>query len=510
MSQNAQLQQLGHTLANATFRQYAGTLLAIEDENGSLTDSFILNEAQLIVYREIERQRKAGRPIRVLILKGRQQGMSTLCQMRLTWRMLTRPGARCLTVGHSLASVHELYGKFDRAIKELPEFLRPAYEPGGERGRRQRFTDPLRSSYRADSAHDPEGVGRGMTIQFAHLTEVPQWSKPDETMQAILATIPDHPETEVLVETTAKGAAGWFYEAWIEAMRDMDKGIEPEFVPVFVPWFKTSRYARKRRAGEPQLDKREAKWRDEHGVTNEQAYWYRDQRKKFGERVTEEYPSTWREAFLASGVSYFQRSAMEFYREHRRDPDRRGQYKVYPGTDTAAFAKDAFGPTHIFEAPIDGHRYVAGIDFASGRAKDNSSIIVIDADTRKVVATHQSKMLPNDVLVEAICLGKTYNTALLVPERNGIGQMAVDRLLDEYNYPTNLPRDGPFQGPSPPRRSLRVGHLHGFSQVPVGGNGALRPHQVDRHSRHPRGGGDGHVRVHGRGGRARRCHARCS
>jgi hypothetical protein len=429
---------LAQALAGATFQQYAAALLQIENEKGELVP-FELNEAQKVVYSEIKRQQHAGRPVRILILKGRQQGMSTLSQMRLAWWAFTRPGVRCLTVGHNLAAVHDLYGKFERAHRSLPDILRPDVEPGGERGRRMKFADPNRSAYRADSAHDPEGVGRGMTVQVAHLTEIPQWSKPDETMQAVLATIPDDPDTEVLVETTAKGASGWFYETWIAAMRDMEKGIEPEFVPVFVPWYKTARYKRARRPGEPTLDRREVKFRDEYGLTNEQVYWYRDQRRKYGERVTEEYPSRWEEAFLSSGLPFFRREILEFYRENRLDPLKIGSFKAYPGTGKFAFRAELDGATHLFEPPQPGHRYSIGVDYASGRAKDSSAIVVIDIETKKVVATHQSKWLPDDVNVEAYCLGWMYQhdgqPALLIPERNGIGQALVDRLVNDFGYP---------------------------------------------------------------------------
>lgn len=369
--------------------------------------------------------------------------MSTLCQMLIAHRMFTQPGVRCLTVGHNLAAVHDLYGKFDRALKMLPDFLRPDTEPGGERGRRMKLADPLRSSYRADSAHDPEGVGRGMTVQVAHLTEIPQWSKPDETMQAVLATIPDGPQTMILVETTAKGASGWFYEAWMKAQRKLARGEEPEFYPVFVPWFKTSRYARKRRSGEPQLSKGEREFRDRYSLRNEQVYWYRDQRDRYGERVTEEFPSNWEEAFLSSGIPYFKRDILKWLREDRiRSDFQSGMFVRYGDTGRYSFRKEDFAPTRIFETPNHRHRYVVGIDFASGRAKDSSAIVVIDVDAKRVVATHQSKWDPNDVLMEAVCLGRWYRTgegedavpALLLPERNGIGQPFVDKLVNEIGY----------------------------------------------------------------------------
>lgn len=428
------LEGLGVGLAKATFQQFGRAVLKIEDERGLIVP-FELNEAQLEVYREIKRQEASGRAIRILILKGRQQGMSTLCQMRLLWRMLTRPGSRCQTVGHNLAGIHELYGKVDRGIRELPDFLRPDLEPGGERGRRMRFADPLRSSYRGDSAADPEQVGRGTTIQYAHLTEIPQWARPDETMQAVLATIPDYPDTEIYVETTAKGASGWFYETWIDSIRAVERGEEPEFVPVFVPWFKTARYARKQRPGEPPLDRNERAFKKQYGLTDEQVLWYRDQRKRFGERVTEEYPSSWEEAFLSSGLPFFRRDSLEFYRERRREPDRKGHFRLDRETGKASFELEAFGPTWVFSQPVPEHRYSVGVDFASGRARDYSTIVVIDVDGKEIVATHQSKLLPDDVLTEAVALARIYNDAIIVPERSGIGQSPVDRLVNEWGYP---------------------------------------------------------------------------
>ena len=435
---------LARVIADATFRQYAKTFLRIEDQRGVIVP-FELNEAQIIVDNEVERQIAAGRPIRVLVLKGRQQGVSTYAQGRLAHRALTQR-TRALTVGHVLPAVHELWSKLDRFWKEIgaSDFakqlakagitLQPPLEPGmGDKGRRTVFADPLGSVCRYDSAADPESVGRGMTVHMAHLTEIPQWSKPDETMQAVLATISNDPSTMIFVETTAKGASGWFFDTWIKAMNDVSRGIEPEFYPVFVEWWHTQRYARKRRPGEHALERNEKAFRDKYSLTNEQCYWYRDQRSIYGERVVEEFPSNWQEAFLSSGLPYFLREVMKEYRESTRPADRVGSFRLYDGLK-AIWEKQPGAPTHIFEDPQEGHRYAAGLDFASGRAKDFNTIVVIDVDTLRVVATHKSKWLPDQMLDEAVCLGKIFNMALLVPERNGIGQALVDRLTNDIGY----------------------------------------------------------------------------
>lgn len=440
-------ENIARLIHDAPFATYAEKFLTIEDEKGNLVP-FKLNEAQQIVDAEVERQMAAGRPVRVLILKGRQQGCSTYAMGRVLHRCFTRPGTKCHVVGHALASIHglydkvarghrELYSRMDQALRSALGLNPPPIEPGGERGRRVSFSDPLRSSVRFDSAHDPEGVGRGLTSQVVVATETPQWKRADETVQALLATISDDPDTMVIVENTAKGAQGWFHQAFVESMRLQDQGIEPEMVAIFVPWFKTPRYARKRRPGEPGLTSREQQFKAEYELTEQQVLWYRDQRRKYGERVTEEYPSNWREAFLSSGMPFFQREAMVRLREERRAPDKRGRWRGYKVGERThyKFTTDSFGPTCIYEGPIDTHRYVVGVDFASGRAKDHSGVVVIDVETKQVVATHRSQNLPDEVLIEAVLLGKAYGNALLVPERSGIGQALVDRLVNEIRYP---------------------------------------------------------------------------
>jgi len=252
-------------------------------------------------------------------------------------------------------------------------------------------------------------------------------------MQAVLATIPDDPSTMVIVESTPKGSSGWLYETWQKSSSEMRRGEEPEFVPIFIEWWHTKRYSRKRRPGERPLDGSEKKWRDKWKVSDQQAYWYRDQRRKYGDRVVEEFGSCAEEAFLASGLPYFLREVMIEYRQATRPADRVGSFRLYDGKK-AIWEKQPGAPTHIFSDPEEGHRYVAGIDFASGRAKDFNTIVVVDADSLNVVATHKSKWLPDQMLDEAVCLGKIFNMALLVPERNGIGQALVDRLTNELGY----------------------------------------------------------------------------
>lgn len=378
--------------------------------------------------------------------------MSTYVQARIFHRCITRR-TRALTVGHQLPPCHELYGKFERAYKELANLpvaqelakggihLQPPMEAGaGERNRRFVLEDPLGSVARYDSAADPDSVGRGMSFSVFHATENPLWSKPSTTMTAVLAAVGNGPETEVYVETTANGASGWFFDQWEAAMLDLKRGSEPEYYPVFVPWFVTKHYRRKRRSGEPGLTKQEREFQQKFKLDTDQVLWYRDERRRYGDKVLQEYPSTPEEAFLSSGLPYFEREAMEAYRQASNDsvPLRSGRYQMV-AEKVAVWNEQPGEATRIYGNPEEGSRYSIGVDFASGRAKDFSAIVVIDVDKREVVATHKSKWRPDDVLQEAVLLGMTYKgpdgrPALIVPERNGIGQALVDRLVHDLKY----------------------------------------------------------------------------
>lgn len=450
-------------LRNASFPQRARAIYKIEDKEGNLVP-FELNESQKIVYREVVRQRKNGRPVRLLILKGRQQGMSTLCQGLIFDECLFRWGTKAITVGHKLDATNDLFTKPETMYDNLPDGigLRPEVK-SRELGRRMRYDSPVRSYMRADSAHKSGEVGRSGTFQLAHLTEVPQWKDPDDTMQAVLSCIPDHNDTMVMIETTAKGTSDWFYRQWVKGISDMEKGVEPEFVPVFVPWYKEKRYKRSRRPGEPELTSSEQKLMEQHGITEEQMLWYRDKTSALGEKVSEEYPFTWREAFLSAGLPFIKRTSIGRMRKRARPALLQGTFEVKrdrkTGVSVAKFAERPQGPTHLFEKRDRAHRYSVGFDPATGRAADSSAIAVLCADTNRVVATHQSKMLPDRALKEAYLLAKYFNDAVIVPERTGIGQTLVDRLVDDLGY-VNV-----YIDESPNAVKRKSGNRYGFDTV---------------------------------------------
>lgn len=361
--------------------------------------------------------------------------MSTFCQAFIAWKILTTPRIRAGVVGHKLQPVGDLYSKLETIIEELPEWF-GARIASKKDGRRIKLEN--NASVTFESAHVPGAVGRGGTRQVLHLTETPQWADEDESMQAMKPVIRDAPGTYVFVETTAKGASGWFHDRFRDGMRALDKGEEPEWVPVFVPWFLTREYRRPRRVGERPLSQSERSFKAKYGLTTEQCLWHRDQCNDLGERVHEEFPSCWEDAFLHSGAPFFRTDAIEWVQslvKKQGPPIKQGLFRNAGAR--AVFETRTSGPTHIFEKAQPEHRYSVGVDFASGTASDFNSITVIDWDAEgggRVVATHRSKLSADATLHEAWLLAEHYNKAVIVGDRTGIGEPVMRRLHEEIHY----------------------------------------------------------------------------
>jgi protein-L-isoaspartate O-methyltransferase len=70
---------------------------------------FIFNEAQQEINRQLEQQLKEKGRVRALILKARQQGISTYCTARTAWKSYFTPNARSVVMAHDSATSDALF-----------------------------------------------------------------------------------------------------------------------------------------------------------------------------------------------------------------------------------------------------------------------------------------------------------------------------------------------------------------------------------------------------------------
>ena len=195
---------------------------------------FDLNQAQDYVHARLEFQRLTTGKIRALILKGRQQGMSTYVQGRFFQKVTTNTGIRAFILTHEQDATENLFEMAERYYEMLPLWMQPNL---GTSNAKELHFDVLDSGYKVGTAGN-KSVGRSGTIQLFHGSEVAYWANAPAHAKGIMQSIANAPGTEVILESTANGINNFFYEQWRLAERG-----ESEYIPIFVPWYWQDEYS---------------------------------------------------------------------------------------------------------------------------------------------------------------------------------------------------------------------------------------------------------------------------
>ena len=279
------------------FHFYARNCLSIRTK-GKGIQPLILNGAQQYIHDQLQKQLKETGKVRAILLKGRQQGASTLIQGRFVWRTTHNKGVRAFILTHDGESTNALFEMTERYYDSLPSFVKPTTSAANAK---ELHFDKLDSGYKIGTAGN-KAVGRGQTIQYFHGSEVAFWMNASEHTKGIMQAVPDADGTEVIWESTANGVGNFFHEQWKLA----EKGLS-EFQAIFVPWYWQDEY-RKKITDTINITHEEEELKEYYCLDDEQIFW---RRMKVAELTTDgidgekafkqEYPMNAAEAFQVSG-----------------------------------------------------------------------------------------------------------------------------------------------------------------------------------------------------------------
>jgi len=359
----------------------------IQTKDGRLAP-LVLNRPQELVAAKIERQKEATGRIRCLILKARQEGISTWVASRIYHGTTLWPNRRALVLADKLDRAGDIFGIYERFDREIPESLKP---PPRTSQRRREMSWTTDSRITVETAGDPD-AGRGATLAYVHASELAMWARAEETWTALMQAVPSD-GGEVYVESTAKGVGNLFHRLWQQA-----ESGESDWLAIFLPWWALPDYQRSVTDGErieieSSTDPWERKamddgieWEGElHTLGAEQLSWRRSKiRDDFlGDERTfrQEYPSTSREAFVTTGDGFFDPLALEEYDVRTRKPLHRG---TFIADDIGwRFQRGERGYVRVWEMPDrDGH-YVLGADTAEGRVAAAADSSLTDAEAER-------------------------------------------------------------------------------------------------------------------------------
>ena len=452
------------------FPFWAAMFAYIKRKGGGTDVLFRLNRPQRKLIKRLEKMRKAGKPIRLILLKARQWGGSTAIQIYMAWLQLVHEvGLNSLIIAHQGTGSDEIKDMFDRMIKSYPvemlHELGDAYAPNepkmvgvGKSG--NIFRVPQRNcKIKIGTAERPNSC-RGGDYNLVHLSEVALWKetdgkKPEDIVRSACSGILLRPYTMIVYESTPNGVGNFFHKEYLAAK----KGLS-QFEAMFVAWFEIEQYelqfegeadryefAKKlfanRRNEEIKSDREEPGtylWRLwEKGATLEAIHWYVSERSKYTNHgdMASEYPSDDIEAFTYSGRKVFSSEDVEQFRAGCRPPRRIGE--IYGTADEGEksiedlrFVKESDGRLYMWhdversdeEEVTD--RYLVVVDVCKGHTKnaDFADVLVLDRypmieGEQPVVAAEWHGHIDMDLLAwKSLQIAAYYNNALLVIESN--------------------------------------------------------------------------------------------
>ena len=354
----------------------------------------------------------------LLVLKGRQQGFTTLVTAyQLACSILNRnfQGYTLADKSDNSEAIFQNKAKFP--YSQLPEVLQPTEKFNN---RKQLLFEKLNSSWAVDTA--TKDVGRSRTVNFFHGSECAFWKDGIAPIQGALG--------EAFTKNCIK-----IYESTANGYNDYQKmwnsGVH---INCFYEWWRTSEYRISFRNDEYKAEflkkidtKKDWIWdrlrwlRDTQCLDAEQLFWYWNKYDKYLDKdlIKQEYPCTPQEAFLLSGKNVFDTAVILERLAQLDRPIKTGYFRYdYDGLKITniQWVNDKSGYIKLYDVPrlteycIGGDTAGEGSDFFTGH--------VLDAKTGQQVAVLKHQFDADQYVKQMYCLGIYYNTALIGIEAN--------------------------------------------------------------------------------------------
>ena len=419
------------------FEFWAARCATIRDKVTGRNVPFVLNAPQRRMLATMEQQRAKGQPVRIILLKARQWGGSTLVQMYMAWlQIVIHKQWNSLICGHLRQTSYAIKRMYNTLLRNYPkEFVEDGVKLEFRNFEGNSAVQQLcgRDCLLVLGSSRSEDAVRGYDLSLAHLTEVAFWAatpmhSPEDVLRSVSGTIAMIPDTVVVYESTANGMGNFFHNEWLRA-----KASAGDKCAIFVPWHEIEIYrmpVTDAKALWHSLDEYERNlWAD--GCTLEMIQWYHTKRREYSTHalMMAEFPSNDIEAFIGTDRCVFSTSALDQFSMHVRQPLYCGDITADYKTDrNVAFVESPSGPFKVWcERDIQApkRRYMVVVDVGGRTDKaDYSVILVMDThcdtpDVRPEVVAQWRGHIDHDLLAwKARQTARFYNNALLVIESN--------------------------------------------------------------------------------------------
>lgn len=402
---------------------YIESFMKVVDKSGKLVP-FILNPQQKQLLHDMDKYN--------IVLKSRQLGITTLSCAYSIYLACTNSNTTCLLVSYSIDSATSIFEKLKQLYNDLPESIRVDLIANNKK--ELKFVNGSRIICATCGSKD---VARGLTVRFAHLSEVGFMKDTvDKQLLAIEQSLT--PNGKIILESTANGL-NYFSELWNKAERK-----ESLYNPFFFSWIDDkrmfadeykmfcSRYINLhgKLPTADELDDTEKSLYN-LGASIEQLTWRRLKMANSSESsFTQEFPSNPIEAFISTGSNIFSpkliHERLSYIDESKPIPKPHN----LPVSLVAWFDR---GLT-LWDTPKSGTKYYIGVDTGEGLGQDYSAFHVLNADGEQIAEFKSNHIKPFQFAEVVNDIGIYFNKALLVVEKASAGHTVVDKLKNDYQY----------------------------------------------------------------------------
>lgn len=411
------------------------------------TMPFFLNDVQRDFIRTLNRaiedfEKGVLTDICLLVLKGRQQGFTTLVTAyQLSCSILNRnfQGYTLADKSDNAEAIFQNKAKFPYG--QLPEVLKPTEKFNN---RKQLLFERINSSWAVDTA--TKDVGRSRTVNFFHGSECAFWKDGIAPIQGALG--------EAFTRNCIK-----IYESTANGYNDYQKMWDSgAHINCFYEWWRTKEYRIRFPTEEAKQEFLEfipskqdwinvrLQWlQNDIGLDPEQLYWYWNKYDKYLDKdlIKQEYPCTPREAFLLSGKNVFDTEKLLARLARIKKPIKTGYFTYdYDGLkiSNVKWVTDRNGYIHIYQLPNTPQvtKYCIGGDTA-GEGSDYFTGHVLDAKTGMQVAVLKHRFDADQYTRQMYCLGMYFKWALIGIEAN-FDSFPIKE-LQRLGYPNQFVRE---------------------------------------------------------------------
>lgn len=378
---------------------------------------------------------QAGKPVRIMIPKARQHGISTITEAIIYAKTAFQQNVNAIIVcdkSEHAANIFEM-------AKLMHEQMNPVIRT--ETHRRNAFELAFSENH---SKIEIGTTGRSGTYHLFHSSETAYYTDAENTMLGVLQTVPNIPGTMVIMESTGNGVGNYFEERCQQAQRG-----EIDYDLFFIPWFENPEYSLPIAENEELVPQSAGSFGDEtyyqreFDLSLQQLKWRRYAISSLCggdlQKFMQEYPATLDECFQGSGYPVFSPVQLALMDRHSCAPAQTGVIvdgEIILSSDRSGYLKVWARP----DAERRVNRYVIGADTGgTWEGADYDCAYVYDRLKRAVVAQLHGHFDAYQYVEMLAILSAWYYDALIAIEVNRaesetdeFGNTVIDLLMRNY------------------------------------------------------------------------------